>query len=491
MLLSKLRRKMTYSHHQSQTRTLVKTLFTTHHAHAKQKHWHNPDAGTEIIPGIIVNQSGHAQGAPLVDLQCQYKQNQLLCSICIIKSGTGAPGSYWGLRITPQHTDKLPGKLLRFSLDILPQENLSLPGMVIKICDGKSCTERYIDTQRKQSITVFHVQHPQAKELYIDINLGEWHATKLSSLGTVSLKNFLLEVEQVSELTQNCIQHFTQGDHNFDYNTEKFSYDFYLDKISLSFPEKIHCFLKHNPEHKLLATLIDSDSLAIDAGANWGIYSVLMAKYAKSVWAFEPNPMVYPFFVRNLSSFQHAHCFSSALGEQHKTVELCLKKSILDPILDSGGGSIESKEIATLGKEHYHRYQVPQFPLDALVPKRVSFIKIDVEGAELSLLRGALSVIKKHQTSMLIEITDKWNNDAHNTITFLHELGYEIFYFCKPDQKYYNIKRFSFTPYYEYFSAYPKKLSLFNYVENFVCIHNNHRHAQMFLDNALKISPNS
>jgi len=50
-------------------------------------------------------------------------------------------------------------------------------------------------------------------------------------------------------------------------------------------------------------------------------------------------------------------------------------------------------------------------------------VKIDVEGHELSVLRGAEKTIKKHKPVILIEIHDF--TDDHEVHVFLKSLGYD------------------------------------------------------------------
>ena len=53
-----------------------------------------------------------------------------------------------------------------------------------------------------------------------------------------------------------------------------------------------------------------------------------------------------------------------------------------------------------------------------------SLMKIDVEGHELSVLRGAEKTIKKHKPAILIEIHDF--TDDHEVHVFLKSLGYGV-----------------------------------------------------------------
>jgi hypothetical protein len=60
--------------------------------------------------------------------------------------------------------------------------------------------------------------------------------------------------------------------------------------------------------------------------------------------------------------------------------------------------------------------------LDDIYKGRVSLIKIDVEGHELEVLKGAENTIKKYMPTLLIEIFDFENNEVPK---YLKSLGYD------------------------------------------------------------------
>ena len=71
--------------------------------------------------------------------------------------------------------------------------------------------------------------------------------------------------------------------------------------------------------------------------------------------------------------------------------------------------------------------------IDDLNYKKVSFIKVDVEGAELMVLKGAIKTIKKSRPVVMIEIEDRWiesydikRKDIGN---FFSDLNYQTHYY--------------------------------------------------------------
>jgi FkbM family methyltransferase len=61
----------------------------------------------------------------------------------------------------------------------------------------------------------------------------------------------------------------------------------------------------------------------------------------------------------------------------------------------------------------------------------VSLIKIDVEGAELSVIKGALETIRENKPVLFIELLRKWSKifgyHPNDVLIILQDLGYKVF----------------------------------------------------------------
>jgi len=71
---------------------------------------------------------------------------------------------------------------------------------------------------------------------------------------------------------------------------------------------------------------------------------------------------------------------------------------------------------------------VPLIPLDSLHLKNISFIKIDVEGAEKMVLEGARQTITREKPVMYIEISGEYDDTKHfdDTVQLLKDLDYMV-----------------------------------------------------------------
>lgn len=168
----------------------------------------------------------------------------------------------------------------------------------------------------------------------------------------------------------------------------------------LSVPYEAMVYLEQEEEAELqvLRKLLRSGETFVDCGANVGIWSLVAASVvgtAGKVYSFEPNPPTFERLSRNLSEL---NSFSG-------TVRLC----------ESALGSTEG-ELNFLADDAQHNIssvapcrlegtiRVPVTTLDqTLKSARVNGIKIDVEGYELEVLRGAKGLLEHWKPWLCVE----------------------------------------------------------------------------------------
>ena len=166
---------------------------------------------------------------------------------------------------------------------------------------------------------------------------------------------------------------------------------------------------------------------SIDVGANKGSYLYSMARWSKSspVFAFEPQ--------RELANYLRTACQSSGLANVRvENLALSDVEGQLDLYVPgdatSPGASLEPG-IADKTSCHKERVKVTTLDVYAHVhiktPVRV--IKIDVEGHELAVLKGALGLIQRDKPLLIIECENR-HLPAGQTlsafIAFVVSLGY-------------------------------------------------------------------
>jgi FkbM family methyltransferase len=156
---------------------------------------------------------------------------------------------------------------------------------------------------------------------------------------------------------------------------------------------------------------IEAGATVIDVGAFIGDHTLAyLNKVGKDghVYAFEPNNAAFDCLKHNCRG---AVVFNVGLSDKEELLSY-------ETNPNAGAGRITGTGTS----------KVQTICLDTLAIKAVSFIKIDVEGFELNVLRGALKTIQKFKPKMWIEINVgalKANNTTPQEIeNFLAELGY-------------------------------------------------------------------
>ena len=179
------------------------------------------------------------------------------------------------------------------------------------------------------------------------------------------------------------------------------------------------------PEIQWLDRLVDPSRAAFDIGANLGLYSYFLRKYAKEVHCWEPNPELQKLLNSAFgdSILIHPQGLSSEAGTA------TLSFPILEGVRYHGWGSLEKSF-----QEHSEviSQQISLKTLDEENLPPVGFIKIDVEGHEYSVLKGAIQTLQKDQPKLLIEIEEQHaGSQIHETFTLLQSLGYRPSYLQK------------------------------------------------------------
>jgi FkbM family methyltransferase len=139
-------------------------------------------------------------------------------------------------------------------------------------------------------------------------------------------------------------------------------------------------------------------TLLVDAGANVGYMSLLMAKFSAgtaNVWAFEPHPEIYSALQRNVRLNDYdskIHLVQCALSETQGAAKLFL------PI-----GFEKNRGLASLQRPTPQYIEVRTDTLDrCFAQQRIDVLKVDVEGHELSVLKGADALFSKGQIGIVV-----------------------------------------------------------------------------------------
>lgn len=159
-----------------------------------------------------------------------------------------------------------------------------------------------------------------------------------------------------------------------------------------------------------LAAKVGKDKLVLDIGANIGVIAQALAYAGFTVEAFEPQPEVFELLTANFKGKAH----NVALGEARgKTI---MPKLIYSERFNFGGVSCETTSRSRGGIE------IPVEKIDDYKFDNVGLMKIDVEGFEERVLRGAVETINR--CSPILYLEDDREQKSASLHAFLQELGY-------------------------------------------------------------------
>ena len=150
----------------------------------------------------------------------------------------------------------------------------------------------------------------------------------------------------------------------------------------------------------LFNRLIKPGDTVIDIGANLGVMTLAAAKLVGEtgkVIAFEPHPGIFARLQENvrLNGFPNVAIHQCALGSQPGKLTLYDR-----PAIGIGGASL----VSGAGGQPSAEVQVSRLD-DILVGAAPAFIKMDVEGFEVEVLKGAPETLQRCKTAIVMEFS--------------------------------------------------------------------------------------
>ena len=170
-------------------------------------------------------------------------------------------------------------------------------------------------------------------------------------------------------------------------------------KLYLKYLKRKH-LNKGEDELHLLRFFVGKGNGAIDIGANKGVYSSVLAPLVSIVHSFEPNPKLFKILKSGLAS--------NCIGYQIALSDTSTKKNLLVPYskrkkaYSNQGASLSSTKV----NDEHGVVEVQTNTLDSYNFNNIDFIKIDVEGHELNVLKGAVKTLKRNKPILLVELSE-------------------------------------------------------------------------------------
>jgi FkbM family methyltransferase len=152
---------------------------------------------------------------------------------------------------------------------------------------------------------------------------------------------------------------------------------------------------------KLFRTVAGGSEVTLDIGANIGCTAILFAQLSKKVYAFEPSPTTFALLERNIlrSGMRNVSLQNIGLGAEPGEFTLTFSPS------NRSGAFVSNQTQASVGHtvEKITIRQTDEAVKSLGLP-RVDFMKIDVEGFEGHVLRGATQTLAACRPAVVLEL---------------------------------------------------------------------------------------
>ena len=152
-------------------------------------------------------------------------------------------------------------------------------------------------------------------------------------------------------------------------------------------------------EVRMYDVFLKSTDVAIEVGANIGALTIPLSRRCSKVFAFEPQPENHKLLLLNLNNnhIRNVDVFPYALGAKDEVVKISTLKEI-----DIEHGVIGDYGGFEIGKGSC---LADQRSLDSMnvFDTKINFIKMDCEGSELDVLKGAEKLIKRNWPLLYME----------------------------------------------------------------------------------------
>lgn len=191
-------------------------------------------------------------------------------------------------------------------------------------------------------------------------------------------------------------------------------------------------------ETQLVKKQIKEGDVVLDIGANLGYYTLIFARLVGSkgtVYSFEPEPYNFSLLKKNvdINGYKNVRLENAAISNKNGNTRLYLAKEHtgMHRIYPSRWVSKNYAEVKMIRLDDYFK--------DDFLKNRISFIKIDVEGSELSVLQGMQSLLDNNkEVKIMLEFVPssirEFGAKPMDILELIEDNGFK-FYFINSDIK--------------------------------------------------------
>ena len=183
----------------------------------------------------------------------------------------------------------------------------------------------------------------------------------------------------------------------------------------------------------LINEILQPNDVFLDVGANIGYFSLLAAIHQPSakIISFEPVTTVFKLFEENISlnNVSNITTINAAVGEKDDEREIYISTED-----NTGMSSLQKPENYSGKKERVKVIEIDSWFRSSGLSK-IDLVKIDIEGSELSALKGMNDALLNFKPLIIVEINPDtlrlFNHGSVDIINLLKQLGFDGFLISK------------------------------------------------------------
>ena len=173
----------------------------------------------------------------------------------------------------------------------------------------------------------------------------------------------------------------------------------------------------------LLPQLVREGDVCIDIGANLGYYSRPLSRLAGSsghVYSVEPVPVIGRVLRHNLRRCKNVDILPFALGGENRRITMSNDSVLTDGYFGTGRNRVDDSAVRSSAATTFEAEMRRGSELFGGL-ERLDFIKCDIEGYELHVMRELRPLLERHRPTVLIETGGA---NRPQIIALFTELGY-------------------------------------------------------------------
>jgi FkbM family methyltransferase len=235
------------------------------------------------------------------------------------------------------------------------------------------------------------------------IMLGKVRRDKLWNDRKITFHSFLYKAIEFLRLENHLLLVFDVPKHNFKFNTR------ITRKVNNLLIHDVVKGMSFHEEELIKQFTPKTGDVVIDVGAAFGLYTILASKkvgITGKVFAIDPQPDTFKMLNKNikLNKLKNVTSLNCAIHSTETRLKLYSNYSIIGERAGKNNSDFIVVNCNTLDKLVFQSGEI----------KEVNWIKIDVEGAELEVLKSAHNILQNSKDiAILIEIHNISNGENH------------------------------------------------------------------------------